>query len=251
MIPRNVIFNDDCMKLMESWIADEKNWFSVDLCITDPPYDVDYDRKSTDLARRAGGEQASPTRSSVIERDKHFDDSFERYDRFAKLLYLLMKNDSHVYIWCSEKQEPMWRHYMTLNKFAFCQILIWCKNSPSFDMTMGLKYAYSHELCLFFRKGTRKLHRWGQSTVYHAKKSAVMAHPTIKPLDIIMSQVAQSSDPGQLVFDPFMGSGTAAVSAKLLGRDYLGAEISPHFHALCLKRLKNESCERQSILSIT
>lgn len=62
-------------------------------------------------------------------------------------------------------------------------------------------------------------------------------HPTQKPEKLIERIILASSNKGDLVFDPFLGSGTAAVVAKKLGRNYLGFEIEKKFYVLAQKRL--------------
>ncbi|HRO66995.1 MAG TPA: site-specific DNA-methyltransferase [Pseudobdellovibrionaceae bacterium] len=63
-------------------------------------------------------------------------------------------------------------------------------------------------------------------------------HPTQKPEKLLAKLILASSRPGDLVFDPFMGSGTTAVVAKKLARDFSGVEINPEYHAWAQKRLE-------------
>lgn len=62
-------------------------------------------------------------------------------------------------------------------------------------------------------------------------------HPSQKPLDLITKLVACASDPGDLVLDPFLGSGTTAVVAKTMGRAWLGIELNPQYAAAAAKRV--------------
>lgn len=63
-------------------------------------------------------------------------------------------------------------------------------------------------------------------------------HPTQKPEKLLAKIILASSNPGDLVFDPFLGSGTTAVTAKKLGRKYCGVELDEYFCGLAEKRLK-------------
>lgn len=63
-------------------------------------------------------------------------------------------------------------------------------------------------------------------------------HPTQKPEKLYAKLILASSKPGDIVFDPFLGSGTASVTAKKLGRKYCGVEINKEYSLLCEKRLK-------------
>ena len=62
-------------------------------------------------------------------------------------------------------------------------------------------------------------------------------HPTVKPLALMSYLITMGSRPGDIVLDPFSGTGTTSIAAMLLKRDYVGIEISPEYHEIALKRL--------------
>ena len=62
-------------------------------------------------------------------------------------------------------------------------------------------------------------------------------HPTVKPLNLVKKFIEVSSKPGDLVFDPFVGSGTTAVACQLLGRKFIGFEKEEKYIEVCQKRL--------------
>lgn len=72
----------------------------------------------------------------------------------------------------------------------------------------------------------------------HAIQRKHTAHPTEKPLELIKRFVAVSSNPGDLVLDPFMGSGTTAVASKALGRRFVGFELSREYVRMAEQRLR-------------
>lgn len=228
------------MELMNDWINDESNWFKVDMCLTDPPYDVNYQNKSKLL------DKLGKARKKQIDRDKNYVEFNNfNYKLFSQYLFCLMKPNSHIYLWCGEQQMVKWITEMKNAGFIFNQLIIWNKNAPTFDMTRGLKYMYRHELCLFFRKGIKKLNKIGSSVLdFNVCNDNI--HPTIKPLKMFMDLIEFSSNKNDLVFDPFMGSGTTAVASKILKRKYLGCEISNYFYNISLERLKKEALEIQS-----
>ncbi|TAG32503.1 MAG: site-specific DNA-methyltransferase [Verrucomicrobia bacterium] len=77
-------------------------------------------------------------------------------------------------------------------------------------------------------------------------------HPTQKPLDLITKLVACASDPGDLVLDPFVGSGTTAVVAKTLGRSWVGIELNPHYAEAATKRVAaTQAAATQEVLATT
>jgi adenine-specific DNA-methyltransferase len=65
-------------------------------------------------------------------------------------------------------------------------------------------------------------------------------HPTQKPLSVLLPLVETFSQPGGLVLDPFAGSGSSLVAAKMLGRNFLGIELDSNYHAIAKQRLEAE-----------
>ena len=69
------------------------------------------------------------------------------------------------------------------------------------------------------------------------------AHPTQKPEKLIAKLILASSNKGDFVLDPFLGSGTTSVAAKKLGRKYVGVELDPTYCAWAEKRLENADAD--------
>lgn len=120
-------------------------------------------------------------------------------------------------------------------------MLIWNKtNVPPF---YNNKYLNDKEYILHFHKGVicHPKNYQNAKTVYisptNKKDKALYGHPTIKPLGIVKTLVENSSYEGDTVLDPFMGSGTTAVAAKQLNRNYIGFEINKEFYEASQKRL--------------
>ena len=85
---------------------------------------------------------------------------------------------------------------------------------------------------------------WTDITVPFWSMSENTDHPTQKPEKLLAKIILASSNKGDLVFDPFLGSGTTAVTAKKLGRNYSGIEIDPQYCCLAEKRLElAENCK--------
>ena len=84
-------------------------------------------------------------------------------------------------------------------------------------------------------------------TVYqapiNAKDKKLYGHPTIKPLDAVMRHIRNSSKENDLVFDPFMGSGTTGVACKDLGRNFVGVEIDENYFNIAKGRIENGHTE--------
>ena len=63
-------------------------------------------------------------------------------------------------------------------------------------------------------------------------------HPTVKPVQLFSYLITLGSRQGDLILDPFIGSGTAAISARLIGRDFLGFELNRKYHKIAEARIK-------------
>jgi DNA modification methylase len=122
--------------------------------------------------------------------------------------------------------------------FAFKRTLVWVKNQFVIGMS---DYHFRHELILYgwLNNGS---HLWNgdrsQDSVFEVDRPHTSnLHPTTKPVELIARMVANSTRPGELVFDPFCGSGSTIVAAHQLGRVGFGCEIDPAYVAVELERL--------------
>ncbi len=86
---------------------------------------------------------------------------------------------------------------------------------------------------------------WDDISVPYWSMAENTAHPTQKPEKLMAKLILASSNPGDLVFDPFLGSGTTSVTAKKLGRHYLGIEQNPQYCVFAEKRLETAKTEKK------
>lgn len=131
------------------------------------------------------------------------------------------------------------KHYE--DKGCNVDLLVWYKTNPL--PTCNNKYLSDLEYCVFAREPNLPL--FG---TYETKSKVFMSsanvedkeqygHPTIKPLERLKHFIINSSKKGDIVFDPFAGSGSTLVAAKQLDRRYLGFEIEPKWHKVAFDRL--------------
>lgn len=212
----------DCLNLLRS-LPDK----SVDLVVTDPPYDV--------YAGKGGGAFGNRTSFSDI---KFISNGFS-----AKVLDKLCRvmKKINIYLWCSQKQLFPLIEYFVKGKKCNFNIITWHKTNPV--PACGNKYLTDTEYCLFFReKGVKIYGEYSTKFTYYVtplnqKDKKLYNHPTIKPLDIIQNLVVNSSMEGDLVLDPFLGSGTTSVACVNTNRHYIGFELDPQYYNIACKRL--------------
>lgn len=117
-------------------------------------------------------------------------------------------------------------------------VLIWVKNSPTFSMGR-LDYDYQHEPILFTWKKTHKRKKNGafQTSIWNVNKPRSCAdHPTMKPVELPVCAILNHSDQGDLVYEPFSGSGTTIMACEQTGRKCRAVEISPEYVAVAIER---------------
>ena len=214
----------DCLELMKK-IPDK----SIDLVITDPPYEI--------TANGSGGAFGKEKRSYHSE-VKTLSDGITN-DVLEELVRVMKK--INIYIWCNTNQL---RQYINFFEGIGCttDLLTWHKTNPV--PTCRNKYLSDTEYLLYFRKdgvpmyGSYNTKKKYYVTPTNKADKDKYGHPTIKPLDIIQNLVINSSKEGDIVLDPFLGSGTTAIAAANNGRHYIGFEVDMKYFEMSLKRLE-------------
>ncbi len=206
---------------------------SVDLVITDPPYDIENVKagESSFLKKRLDKSQGELVDVGI---DKC--SGVEWCDEVKRI----QNGKINCYIFCNKKQITMYMNqFVTVLKCSF-DFIIWHK--PNTPPTFYNKWMSDKEYCLYFRKGGWCMPENYQdaSTVFNhpvtKKEKKLYVHPTVKPLGLIRRFVRNSSKPGQMIVDPFVGSGTTAVAAIREGREFLGCDINRCFVAVAQAR---------------
>ena len=201
---------------------------SIDLVVTDPPYVIE---------NKGGGlyTQEEKQYAKQLEGIKN-GFSTEVLDELCRVMKKI-----NIYLWCSQKQLfPLIRYFVECEKCNF-NLITWHKTNPV--PACGNKYLTDTEYCLFFReKGVKIYGEYSTKFTYYVtplnqKDKKLYNHPTIKPLDIIQNLVVNSSMEGDLVLDPFLGSGTTSVACVNTNRHYIGFELDPQYYNIACKRL--------------
>jgi site-specific DNA-methyltransferase (adenine-specific) len=186
---------------------------SVDLVITDPPYESLEKHRAVGTTTRLKHSKASSNDWFAIFPNARFPELFAEVHR-------VLKKDAHFYLFCDPETMFVAKPLAEKAGFKFWKPLIWRKDR----IGMGYHYRALYECVLFFEKGKRKLHDLGIADVIDAKR-IIGGYPAEKPPEISEVLVSQSSDIGQLVIDPFMGSGSVGVAAARNSRHFLGNDL--------------------------
>jgi site-specific DNA-methyltransferase (adenine-specific) len=186
---------------------------SADLLITDPPYESLEKHRAVGTTTRLKHSKASSNDWFTIFPNARFPELFEAAHR-------VLKKNAHLYLFCDPETMFVAKPIGEAAGFKFWKPLIWDKRS----IGMGYHYRARYETILFFEKGKRRLNDLGAPDIIEVPRLRG-GYPSEKPVAVGEVLVRQSSAPGDLVVDPFAGSGTFGVAAVHAGRDFRGCDI--------------------------
>lgn len=211
----------------ELWLGDARELAptlgSVDVTITDPPYgDVTHSGARTKTASNRLVNFASIT-----------DDQFRR--------------DCEMWLAMSSRWVVMtceWRHAATLEAagLPLVRLGVWIKPNGAPQFTGDRPGVGWEAVAVLHRDGKKRWNGGGHHAVWTYPKVSG-EHPTQKPLPLIQRWVADFTDDGEVVFDPFMGSGTTGVAALSLGRRFLGVEMDQTYFDIACRRIEREASQ--------
>lgn len=250
----NELYCMDCMALFPL-IPDRY----VSMILTDPPYGISYQNQFT------------RQRHPILTGDCGID-----YIRFAEESYRILKENSHAYFFTRFDCYPEHFHCLKQAGFSIKNCLVVEKGTVGGIGDLRGSYANNAEWIIFCQKGRREFNHTalmenkrggevvhpGYSPVSRYKtrlnscwfgaeypkatynsswqKKNQVYHPTIKNVELLSWLIQLSSQPGEIVFDGFMGTGSTALAALKNGRNYLGAEICPGYYETAKKRIAEE-----------
>ncbi len=223
----NYIDNRDCLEGLAE-IPDK----SVDCIITDPPYFLSMGHAGSKTNAKAG---------EMLTSNRTFND-LAICTPFYKALFSeyarVLKEDGSFYFFTD------WRgyaYYFPLINAALPvrNMIVWDKKSGP-----GSFYSFAHELIIFgtYKPKTKSgvgTNVWRLSAFNSGAKATngEKVHPTQKPVEIIQKMIEDSTEPGAVVLDTFMGSGTTAVACVKTGRHYIGFEPDERYHTIAQQRI--------------
>lgn len=204
---------------------------SIDLVITDPPYESLEKHRRVGTTTRLKDSKASSNKWFEIFPNERFPDLFAE-------TYRVLKKDSHFYLFCDAETMFVAKPLAEQAGFKFWKPLVWDKQK----IGMGYHYRARYEFVLFFEKGKRRLKDLSIPDVLEVPR-VWRGYPTEKPSDLSAIFVKQSSDVGELVIDPFCGSGSVGVASVAFGRNFLGNDLSTEAIAITRERLMEQGAQ--------
>lgn len=232
----NCVVNSDSIQLMSSFVSNGGSDGIVDAILTDPPYKVskrDITKPDGTILTRDFGENSFPLpiRDLVV----FFD-------------YILTK-DGSILTWCSDSQLSIW-----IDSLSGCMDKVmsgcWIKTNPAPNIRRRT-WTSTIEFWVWAGRGQYTFnwpgHRSGFNSYVGPHLSSrdpeYSGHPNQKPLSILKNHVRVMTNPGDLILDPFAGSGSYIVAAKSSGRNGVGFEIGHRRWKVADERVRNTDCQ--------
>lgn len=207
------IYHGDCREILPTLPK-------VDLVLTDPPYGEKTHR---------GARSANSLDKSTIKFPPITDEEF---------LGITVALVDHCNRWIVMTCE--WRHAVRLEESgALVRLGVWVKPNGAPQFTGDRPGVGWEAVALLHRPGKKRWNGGGHHAVWTVPVEHG-DHPTTKPLALFQKWARDFSDPGDIILDPFMGSGTTLVAAKNLGRRAIGVEIEEKYCEIAAKRLAQE-----------
>jgi site-specific DNA-methyltransferase (adenine-specific) len=215
MLEQNKIYNMDCIDGFKE-ISDA----SVDLIVTDPPYFLpalhyqtrkSFSRNFADLG--------------ILEH--FFKEIFKEFSR-------IIKPTGRIYVFCDGQSYPLFYYHL----YSFCKSvrpLIWDKKTS----INGYSWRHQHEIIIFAEMPESEPIPSGDGDIirFNAVPVDTRVHPAEKPIDLIAELIKKSSVEGDLIVDPFVGSGSTALACKMTKRRYICFEKAVEYYDIAEKRL--------------
>lgn len=214
------LFNLDAVEWLKG-LSDE----SIDLIITDPPYEsLEKHRKIGTTTRLKHSKSSSNNWFKIFPN--------ERFEELLTEVYRVLKKNKHFYLFCDQETMFIIKPIAEKIGFKFWKPIVWDK----VKIGMGYHYRARYEFILFFEKGKRKLNNLSIPDIL-TETRVYNGYPTEKPVNISKILIEQSSDIGDLVIDPFCGSSSVGIAALELNREFKGNDISNTALKLSRERL--------------
>jgi len=228
MIEINKIYNMNCLEGMK-YIEDN----SINLVVTDPPYRL-VQGGCTNKAVTLKG-------ATDLKSGRVFSNNFINFSDWIPEVYRVLKENTHCYIICNDRNLKELLIESENVGFKLLNILVWKKKKHS----PNRYYLKNAEFIVFLRKGrATNINNMGTFQCLEIDNVKEKHHPSEKPVELMEIYINNSSKEGEIVFDPFMGSGTTAIACINTSRNYIGFEIDPDYYKIAEERIRKAKLDK-------
>lgn len=222
------IYNENCLDRMKS-ISDN----SIDCIVTDPPYKV--------TARGCSGSMGGYWKNEKANKGKIFEFNDISCKEYLPEFFRILKDKSFCYVMTNNLNLQEMINEGTKAGFKFVKTLIWDKQNK----ICGRYYMNCFEYIILFRKGgDRQINNCSTPDILSIPikklkdENGNNLHDTEKPVELMKILIDNSTNKGDVVFEPFMGIGATCIACLELDRDYIGTEIDKKYFEIAKKRIE-------------
>lgn len=217
------LFFGDAIKILNNLPPE-----SVDLIVTDPPYKC--------ISGGKPHKKGQPSGMLSLNDGKVFNHNDCPPSQYMQLLYSVLKSGCHAYIMTNLLNLKEMMDEAIKAGFKIHNLLVWEKNNA----TPSRWYMKNAEFTLFLRKGkAKRINNVGSKMVH--KFSNILGnktHPTEKPVELMRFYIENSSNIGDIVLDPFMGTGSTGMACLYTGRSFIGIEVDSKYYEIAKDKFK-------------
>lgn len=241
------VYHANALLLMRK-ILDKHPNGCFDMIFADPPYFLSNGGFTCQNGRMVSVDKGSWDKSNGMAADMEF------YEEWLRLCYALLKPNGTIWVCGTYHNIYLIGYLMQTIGFHTLNNITWEKPNPPPNLSCRF-FAHSTETLLWAKKSKTAKHIFHydlmkaqnngkqmksvwQFTPPNKAEKAFGKHPTQKPLALLERCILAASNVGDLIFDPFMGSGTTGVAALKHGRYFCGCEIETEYFELAKKRLQ-------------
>lgn len=229
------LMKGDCLERMK-----EIDSGSVDMILTDPPYEMFLQKSMKRL--KSGMLRGDERKFQEQLKNEGLTVGFDVKNFLTQCLSLFDKKQKFCGVFtCSTKQVIEYIAWAEENKLQY-GIGVWHKTNPA--PLCNCKYLNDVEYWIYIKGNKSKIlgNYHTKSMVYtskiNKKDKTEFGHPTCKPVDLMEKFITNHSTEGQTILDPFMGSGSTGVAAKILNRNFIGIELDDKYFEIAKERIE-------------
>lgn len=225
----NDIILGDCFKELKKIKSS-----SIDFILTDPPYEINM----------KDGHAKKPLKKIMNDTPGSID-----WKCFLEESYRVLKPNKMIFICCRTDMIMRLSTYIQNSDLSYIHDFVWLKGDMGYGNlnVMGT----THELLIALSKGKPEKskivlidgkEKKRTPAIFYGKitKKEYRGHPTQKPVSLMAYILMNRTEEGDVVLDPFAGSGSTLIAAKLLNRNFIGIEIDEEFYNIYKKRITDQ-----------
>lgn len=231
--------NADCIAGMR--LLDDA---SIDVTITDPPYEAEAHTKQRRIKIKGGGGDFGIADTQALSFPPITEE--QRHD-VAKQIGRVTRHWAIVF--CQVEAVSSWRDSLLEGGMIYRRAIPWVKPDAMPALHGRWPGQAFETIVLASRKGARPCPGGGKSVFYSYMRHDVLAgakkapHPTTKPVELMRDLVRLVSNENDIVLDPFAGSGSTGIAALSLGRAFVGYELDATYFDIACRRLRGEEAK--------